>query len=220
MGDNGRMKAQYHRQMLQTVLGPLVSAADLAVITAANLRQDGLRGQLRPEYHFDTSCFAAGEGYIAGQRQQIITAVTANGDRRAALAAFGRLLHARQDFYAHANWVALWVAECGGVTAVHPEDTPLCLDPTAVPNLISGRASIPLYVLYRIPVLGPLARRLYFPPDTHEAMNLDHPGRGPLFAFAMAAATRHTQVELDVVLAELRQVGGETAVNHFLHGGG
>lgn len=204
--------------MLQTVLGSLFNPADLALITAANLGQDRLWGQIHPEYHFDNCYFVAGEQYVAAQRWQIITILTTSGDRRAALQALGRLLHARQDFYAHANWVALWVAECGGLTAVSPEDTPICPDPTAVPGLISGRGSIPLYVLYRIPMLGSLIRRIYFPPDTHEAMNLDHPGRGPLFAYAMAAATRHTQVELDIVLAELGQMGGETAVTHFLHG--
>jgi hypothetical protein len=205
------MEAQYHRQMLQAVLGPLFSPADLAVITAANLGQDRLVGQLHPEYHFDNSCFAAGEQYVAAQRQQIITALTTSGDRRAALQALGRLLHARQDFYAHANWVALWVAQNGGLSACRPEETPICSDPTAVPNLISGKGSIPLYLLYRLPLLGSLVQRVYFPPDTHEAMNLDHPGRGPLFAYALAAATRHTQVEVDSVLAELREAGFQLA---------
>jgi hypothetical protein len=211
-----RMEAQYHCEMIDQILGPHFSPADLARISAANLGQDKLRGQLQPVYHFDDSLFAEGEQYIAEQRRQAVVAVVEKGDRGAALDALGRLLHARQDFYAHANWVRLWAAERSDLTDVPPEETPICPDATAVPGLISGTGSIPLYILYRIPLLGRLARRLYFPPHTHDAMNLDHPGRGPLFAYALAAATKHTQVELELLLAELREAGGETAVAHFL----
>jgi hypothetical protein len=202
--------------MIQEVLAPYFSREDLRQITAANLGQDRLLGQLHPVYHFDNSLFAAAEQYIAGQRHLAVRALLSEKDRAAALAAFGRLLHARQDFYAHANWVARWVEEQGGPALCQPEQTPICADTTAVPGLISGTASIPLYILYRLPLLGRLARQLYFPPHTHEAMNLDHPGRGPLFAYALAAAAKHTQVELDLLLANLRAVGGETAVKHFL----
>ena len=210
------MEAQYHREMIDQVLGPHFAAPDLARVTAANLGQDTLLGLLQPVYHFDDNLFAESEQYIAGQRRQAVQAIVERGDRLAALAAFGRLLHARQDFYAHANWVALWLAAQGGPAHCQPEETPICPDTTAVPSLISGTASIPLYLLYRIPLLGRLARRLYFPPHTHDAMNLDHPGRGPLFAYALAAATKHTQVEFDLLLAELAGAGGETAVVQFL----
>lgn len=210
------MEAQFHREMINQVLSPYFTPADLARITAANLGQDKLLGQLRPVYHFDDSLFAEGEQYVAEQRRQAVVAVVEKEDRGAALDAFGRLLHARQDFYAHANWVRLWATEQGDLTGIRPEETPICPDATAVPGLISGTGSIPLYILYRIPLLGRLARRLYFPPHTHEAMNLDYPGRGPLFAYALAAATKHTQVELDLLLAKLSEAGGETAVAHFL----
>jgi hypothetical protein len=209
------MEAQYHCEMIDQALGPYFSRADLDEITAANLGQDSLLGLLRPVYHFDDSLFEAGERYIATQRRLAALALAGQGDRAAALAAFGRLLHARQDFYAHANWVALWVAEQGGLENCSPEETPLCLDATAVPHLISGTSSLHLYVLYRVPLLGRLAKRLYFPPYTHEAMNLDHPGRGPLFAYALAAATKHTALEFELLLTELRLVGGETAVVRF-----
>jgi len=210
------MHAHYHRQMLQEVLAPHFSPADLETITQANLGQDSLLGLLRPIYHFDDSAFAASEAYIVRQRQTAVAAIIAQPDRPAALQAFGRLLHGRQDFYAHANWVSRWVETQGGPDHCHPEDIPICPDPTAVPGLISGRAAIPLYLLYRVPLLGPLVRRYYFPPDTHDAMNLDDPGRGPLFPFAIAAAVKHTQVELDLLLEALREAGGETAVTAFL----
>lgn len=216
--DNGRMEAQYHRQMIHQALAPHFAPADLETIIQANLGQDSLRGLLNPLYHFDNSLFAPCEAYVAQQRQTAVIACTQQQNRPAALQAFGRLLHGRQDFYAHSNWVSLWVAAQGGPANCHPADIPICPDSTAVPGLISGRAAIPLYLLYRIPLFGRLLRRLYFPPDTHDAMNLDDPGRGPLFPFALAAATKHTQAELDLLLAELHAAGGETAVNFFRHG--
>jgi len=210
------MEAQYHRQMIQEVLAAHFSTADLKTITRANLGQDSLWGLLHPAYHFDDSLFAKGEAYIAGQRQTAVTAITTRQERTAALQALGRLLHTRQDFYAHSNWVPRWAEAHGGPGQCRPEDIAICPDATAVPGLISGTSSIHLYVLYRVPLLGPLLKRVYFPPYTHEAMNLDYPGRGPLFPFALAAATKHTQVELDLLLAELQAKGGETAVNRFL----
>ncbi|MFO7680242.1 MAG: hypothetical protein R6X34_09345, partial [Chloroflexota bacterium] len=118
-------------------------------------------------------------------------------------AAFGRLLHARQDFYAHANWVRLWLEKQDGSIIPSPDDIPLCLDPSTEPALVSGYGSIPLYLLYRIPLLGPFIKRRYLPPDSHEAMNLDSPKQGPLFPYALSAATRHTQLELELLLAEV-----------------
>lgn len=214
--DNGRMEAQYHRQMLQDVLAPYFSAADLQTIIRANLGQDSLLGLLRPVYHFDDSLFAAGEAYIAAQRQTAVAAITSQQNRNVALQAFGRLLHGRQDFYAHSDWVPRWVAAHGGPDQCRPADIAICPDATAVPGLTSGKSALHLYVLYRVPLFGPLLKRVYFPPDTHEAMNLDYPARGPLFPFAIAAASKHTQAELDVLLAELQAKGGETAVNRFL----
>lgn len=210
------MLAHYHHQMIQIALQSTFQAADLELITAANLGQDSLRGLLNPLYHFDDSRFSDSEQYIAEQRRTAVAAIIAQQDRTTALQAFGRLLHGRQDFYAHSNWVSRWVDAQGGLANCRPEDTPICPDPTAVPGLISGRAAIPLYLLYRVPLLGPLVRRFYFPPDTHDAMNLDDPGRGPLFAYAIAAAIKHTRVELDLLLQELESAGGETAVAHFL----
>lgn len=210
------MEAYYHRQMIQEILAAHFSAADLQTITKANLGQDSLLGLLRPDYHFDDSAFVASEQYVAQQRRTAVSAIVARQDRPAALKALGRLLHGRQDFYAHSNWVSRWVEKQGGPANCRPEDIPICPDATAVPGLISGRAALPLYLLYRVPLLGPLVQRFYFPPDIHDAMHLDDPGRGPLFPFAMAAAAKHTRVELELLLAELEKAGGETAVNRFL----
>jgi hypothetical protein len=211
------MIAKYHRQMLKHVLGAHFNQPDLNIITRANLHQDWPRGQLHPEYHFDNSTFTKSEAYIQQQRQIALEALLSH-NREDALSAFGRLLHTRQDFYAHSNWVRLQVEKQGGLDNCAPEAVPLCPDPLSQPNLISGNASIPRWLLYRIPILGSFVKRFYFPQDSHEAMNLDSPKQGPLFAYALSAATRHTQHELDCFLAELKQVRGETAVAYFLSG--
>jgi chaperonin GroEL len=129
-------------------------------------------------------------------------------DRPAALAAFGRLLHGRQDFYAHSNWVALWVASRGGPAQCTPDQVEICADPLLVPQLISGTGVPWHFIVVRMPLLGRLARRSLIPADSHEAMNLDHPGRGPLFPFAMAAAIKHSRLELDLLQELLRAAGG------------
>ena len=212
------MLGKFHTEIVQVALGAQFSAADLKIIIAANLGLDVLAGQIgHPEYHFDDSAFAAGEAFIRRQRQAVVEAVQ-RGERARALAAFGRLTHVRQDFYAHSTWVSRWVENQGGVAHCRPHETPLCLDPVTAPGLISGRSSLLLYALHRLPLLGPLCTRLFMPPDSHEAMNLDHPGRGPLFPFALAAATAHTRLELTQTVAALREAGGEAAVVFFTPG--
>jgi len=210
------MEGKYHRQMLNNVLGAHFNLADLNSIIRANLHQDWPMGQLHPEYHFDSSTFAKAEAYIKQQRHIVLTSLRdrVRGD---ALAAFGRLTHTRQDFYAHSNWVSLHVKQLGSTAHCQPEDMPLCLNPQFEPNLISGTASIPRYLLYRVPLLGSIVKRFYLPPDSHEAMNLDNPKQGPLFAYAMWAAAKHTQLEFKRLLAEIEEDGGETAVSYFLN---
>ena len=173
------MNARYHVEITQTALATAFSESDLQVIIRANLGQDRLPNLLgHPEIHFDGSQFAAAQHYIHAQRKLAVEAIVQRADRLAALQAFGRLLHGRQDFYAHSNWVRLWVEQQGGLDSCTPDQIEVCLDPLSVPQLISGVGSARRWVLYRIPVVGPLVKRFYLPPDSHEAMNLDHPGRG------------------------------------------
>lgn len=210
------MIAKYHIQMTQDALSDHFSATDLLIIIAANLSQDSLPNLLgHPEIHFDDSQFEAGQRYIAKQRRLAIQAIRF-GNRQRALQAFGRLLHGRQDFYAHSNWVRLWTEEQGGVERCRPEEVALCLDPLSVSQLASGTGSAWRFLVYRTPLLGRLVKRFYLPPDSHEAMNLDEPGQGPHFPFAIAAATRHTRLELEQLLEALRAAGGESAISAFL----
>jgi hypothetical protein len=211
------MDARYHIEITRQALAGRFDEAALQVIIRANLGQDRLANLLgHPEIHFDDSAFAAGERYITEQRQQSVAALMVRDDRPAALAAFGRLLHGRQDFYAHSNWVQLWSENCGGATNCTPDQVEICFDPVVVSQLISGTGSAWHFVAVRVPLLGRLARRYLIPAGSHEVMNLDHPGRGPLFPFAVAAAIKHTQLELDQLLSLLRQAGGEPAVQRFL----
>jgi hypothetical protein len=211
------MDARYHVEITRQALAGRFDEAALQAIVRANLGQDRLANLLgHPEIHFDASAFAAGERYIAEQRQEAVAALVERDDRQAALAALGRLLHGRQDFYAHSNWVQLWTDGRGGVARCSPDQVEICLDPLLVPQLISGVGSAWHFVAVRVPLLGRLVRRYLIPANSHEAMNLDHPGRGPLFPFAMAAAVKHTRLELDLLLSLLREAGGETAAQCFL----
>jgi hypothetical protein len=198
------MDARYHAEITRQALADHLDEAALHVIVRANLGQDRLANLVgHPEIHFDDSAFAAGEAYIADQRRQAVTALLERNDRPAALAAFGRLLHGRQDFYAHSNWVALWVDSRGGLAHCSPDQVEICANPLLVPQLISG-AGVPWhFIAVRVPLLGRLARRYLIPADSHETMNLDHPGRGPLFPFAMAAALQHSRLELELLLSSL-----------------
>ena len=98
------MDAPYHREILQKALGERVSPRALEAITAANLNQDSLAGLLRPEFHFDDSQFDQSLAYVEECRAAGGRAV----DPAEAWAAFGRLTHSVQDFYAHSNYVQLW----------------------------------------------------------------------------------------------------------------
>ena len=210
------MDARYHVEITRQALAGRCDAAALQVIVRANLGQDRLATLLgHPEIHFDASAFAAGERYITEQRRLAVAALVDREDRLAALTAFGRLLHGRQDFYAHSNWVALWVAAHGGLEGFNPEQIEPCLYPLAVKGLVSGKGSARHFLACRVPLYGRWHRRHLLPADDHEAMNLDNPGRGPLFAFAVAAAVKHSGLELEMLLSLFQQAGSEGALQRF-----
>ncbi len=105
------MDAPYHRSITTQALGEWFSARALQVIIAANLSLDGLVGQLlHPEYHFDDNAFAAGEAFVQARRAEVRPWLEA-GEREKAWRAFGKVTHAVQDFYAHTNYVALWLGQ-------------------------------------------------------------------------------------------------------------
>ncbi len=67
-----------------------------------------------------------------------------------------------------------------------------------------------------VPLYGRLHRRFFLPANSHEAMNLDDSSRGPLFPFAVAAAIKHTRLELELLLALIDKTAGADAVALFL----
>ncbi len=196
------MHRRYHVEITAQALKDRFSRRALQVIIQASLVQDRLRGQMHPEYHFDASHFTEGLAYMAHQRE-LIHAALASGNSLCAWQAFGRLTHAAQDFYAHSNYVRLWLAKA----AVDGLPEPLAIDPLDLdllesPALISGRLYLPWELLSFVPGLEPLMCRL-LPADSHTRMNLDTPGRGALFAYACVAARVRTAHEFQRLAEEL-----------------
>ena len=91
----------------------------LEMMIKANLNQDNLLGQIgHDEYHFDNNAFEKSYAYIEEQRALTVSSLIAK-DAPAAWSAFGRLTHTAQDFYAHTNYIDLWLArQPSGATPV------------------------------------------------------------------------------------------------------
>ena len=191
-----------HAEITRRALGDRFGADALEAIVRANLGQDGLAGQLRPEFHFDDNAFEQGRAYIAAQREAAVIALR-EGRAADAWAAFGRLTHAAQDFFAHSNYVALWLDSRGAAAQPAPDEIDAA-DPAllASPRLRSGVIYYPTEVLYFIPGLRRLALRM-LPHDSHAHMNLDSAAQGPHFPYAFAAAVQRTLMEYESLIAEL-----------------
>lgn len=215
------MEARYHRQMLERALHGRVSARALQAITGANLGQDNLAGLFRPEFHFDNSLFEQSLAYLETCRQAAALAA----DPAEAWAAFGRLTHGAQDFYAHSNFIRLWAdqqtlipGESDRERAKLPPPAKMNgLDPKLLkhPRLRSGRVYWPTEALWAVPVLRPLVKALV-PKDAHAWMNLDGPSSGPLFAYALEAAVQRTVAEFDWTLAAIGEAQGEAGQRRFV----
>jgi hypothetical protein len=185
----------YHLEILQKSIGKRVSQRALDAIGAANIGQDAIRGQFgHDEFHFDNNAFAASYAYIEENRVLIRPALEAD-DVKSAWAAFGRLSHTAQDFYAHSNYLRLWMAEFDGENAP-PVPEVAHADPAFLqhPELCSGKLYYPLELLSYIPALKKYILPL-LPRDSHAWMNLDTPAQGPLFDYAIAAAIKRTNDE-------------------------
>lgn len=206
------MNAPYHVVLIQQALGQWLSPQALAAVTRANLNQDRLLGLLHFEYHFDHNRFAEGYAYVHTCQQAIVAWPGAP----AAWQALGRLTHAVQDFYAHSNYVALWLAQ----HATPPN--PASIDPVAPeilnhPQLQSGKIYWVREALWQWRITRPLVHGL-LPADSHARMNLDEPATGPLFAYAMAAAEHRTRLEFTRLLAALGQRHGPAIQQAFCTG--
>src|SRR5574338_277928 len=104
-----RMISKYHIEMTTNTLASHFSERALEVIIAANIKQDSLRNQFgHDEIHYDNNAIETGDRYINEQRGLVIAALLSSGIL-GAWAAFGRMLHTAQDFYAHTNYITLWL---------------------------------------------------------------------------------------------------------------
>ena len=113
------MLQKYHVEILQQALDGTFSPAALAKITAANLYQDRISAQFgHDEYHFDNNAFEKSHAYIEEQRALVISSLQRE-DNASAWSAFGRLTHTVQDFYAHSNYIDLWLSRHSNGT--HPD---------------------------------------------------------------------------------------------------
>jgi len=192
------MLIQYHISITRQALEKQFSRGALEAILKANVKQDDLlTGQIgHDEYHYDNNAIAEANTYLEEQRNLTLAALRKN-DLVAAWNAFGRLIHTAQDFYAHSNYVDLWLARFDGKTPPPPaEIAPLMDELIHNPNLHSGKLYYPLEVLSFIPILKRFVIP-HLPANSHAHMHLDSPARGQRFDYAFEAAVKRTIVEYE-----------------------
>ena len=190
------MLRPFHIEIMHLALDDVFSPRALEKIIEANLYQDRLLGQIgHDEYHFDNNAFDKSYAYIEEQRALTVSSLMAD-DAPSAWSAFGRLTHTAQDFYAHSNYIDLWLSfQPDGAIPSASEVDPM--DPAQInsPALRSGKVYL-LEILTFIPILRPLVMPL-LPRDAHGWMNLDAPERGPNFKYAFQAALKRTKIEFE-----------------------
>jgi len=198
------MLIQYHISITHKALDEQFSSQALDIILKSNVKQDDLlTGQIgHDEYHYDNNAIAEADTYLEEQRMLTRAALQEN-DLLTAWAAFGRLIHTAQDFYAHSNYVDLWLSQFNGKTPPPPSEiVPLMEELIYSPNLRSGKLYYPLEVLAFVPILKRfIIPRL--PVDSHAHMHLDSPARGTRFDYAFEAAVKRTRFEFEVTVAGL-----------------
>lgn len=197
------MLTEYHIEIMFESLGDHLGTRALGVMTTANVRQDQIFGQFgHNEFHFDNNAFAKTYSYIEKQRA-LVGACLQKKDVASAWQAFGRMTHTVQDFYAHSNYITLWLDRFDGRTPPPPPAVdPLDPDLIHSPNLRSGKTYYPLEFLYYIRRLRALSLRL-LPRDSHAWMNLDTPAQGFKFEYAVQAAIKRTRIEYEKTMAGL-----------------
>ncbi len=196
-----------HREISQAGLSAQLknfTPQDIATIVNANLDQDKWdEGQPHPEYHFDNNKLLAGKVYVDSQ----YALIRATSNPQEALEAFGKILHAQQDFYAHTNFVELYRDYFHQHSGHYPlpREIPLYQDALKNPQLRtilqtqlkSGEFSRAEFILKDL-------FHLNHDPNSHEMMNKDGPGR-PLYPEAKDLAERQTGKEIEKFLKTIRK---------------
>lgn len=181
-----------------------LSAAQIRIVAASNLNQD--RFQKNSEFHFDNAHNMAairngGLAYV----QLCHKKIAASKNATTQLQWLGRILHAVQDFYSHANYVELY-AEYITRTAVLNQPQAKIL-PGSIPLLHSALSS-PEHTIFRQSlrrlrtgtysvVTGSPKNRGRF---SHRHMNKDRTHR-PWFAQAYALALADSRHHARLVLS-------------------
>ena len=191
------MNRVYHIQITTQALETYFSPAAMQKVVAANLNQDRLFAQIgHDEYHFDNNAFEASYSYIEKQRSLVRISLMAD-DPGTAWEAFGRLTHTAQDFYAHSNYIDLWLACQPEGTRPAPEQVqPMDPDLLRSPELRSGKVYLPWEAFTVVGFLVPIVKPL-LPRDSHAWMNLDSPKHGYQFEYAVQAAIQRTRIEFE-----------------------
>jgi len=199
------MLKHIHVEITRSALAGRFSERALEAIISANLKQDGLLGLIgHSEYHFDSNAFEQSYAYLEEQQALIVSSLEMN-DLPSAWSAFGRLMHTVQDFYAHSNYIDLWLScQPDGALPTPSEVDPLDEDLIHTRALRSGRIYLPLEALYLIRPLRGLILRI-LPRDSHAWMNLDSPEQGPNFLYAFQAAIKRTRLEFNKTASTLPQ---------------
>jgi hypothetical protein len=211
------LEARYHIELTTSALQDHFSPGALEEIIAANLAQDALKNQLgsKAHFHFDNNKIAVALTYVEGLHAQIVDLATANHQGSRQRRALGQLCHAVQDFYAHSNYVDLWLAFQNQLVPPVEGINGLIPELLTHPDLCTGTTVLWRDIIYYVPILGALMRKIYIPPGSHEAMNLDSPERGWKFAYAMVAARQRTQYEYQKAAQAVRDIGGDSALHKF-----
>lgn len=234
------MLSRYHIEITKKSLENFFSPLSLREIARANVAQDSLPSMFGVEArrHVCNCTVLESLAYIDEEQTQIANFAQTPGSEAKQRAALGRLLHTVQDFYAHTNYVALWVVEHWDVESSASEklgseslqkgrakfiakDVARMdgLDPNilAHPSLQIAQWQTWRDPFYYVPLLGRALRHFWLPAVSHEAINLDSPSRGAHFDLAMAIARQRTLAEYARAVAAIGMVGGRAAVARF-HG--
>ena len=205
------MLKPYHIEICKRALGNIFSPRALDTIITANIGQDRVRYQFKhPHFHFDSDAFEASNKYINEQRKIVLGINKSTEYLQSSWQAFGRITHVVQDFYAHSNYIQLWINALSNGNITTPQQVnPLDTKTLQHPKLHSGKINFWDWLAF-IPGFYPLARYLT-PEDSHTHMNLDHPGRGPLFPYAIEAAVKRTDLEYVQIADRL----GSTKLAYF-----
>lgn len=192
-----------HAEITTEALIEFFRTYQLNIIIRANLRQDGLINQIgHDEFHFDNNKIEASNLYIFEQRNLVIKSM-ANLRLMEAWQHFGRLLHSAQDFYAHSNYVGLWLKKrIDGITPSPEEIEPMEKWILEHPDLHSGKLYYPLEIFSFIPILREKVKRK-LPKDAHAWMNLDSPKNGDNFPYVYSAAKKRTRLEFELIKEKL-----------------